>query len=93
VTAPKVPMQKVHFHLVLDAGLLTIDPLSFVLDQGKFSGNVRIDARQDIPNTAIDMHIEDVNLESIQIGAMKQSPLEGTSGRTLRVSRRRRLLA
>jgi uncharacterized protein involved in outer membrane biogenesis len=78
VTAPKVPMQKVHFHLVLDAGLLTIDPLSFVLDQGKFSGKVRIDARQDIPDTAIDMHIEDVNLGQFKSATMKQAPLEGT---------------
>jgi uncharacterized protein involved in outer membrane biogenesis len=78
VTAPKVPMQKVHFHLVLDAGLLTIDPLSFVLDQGKFSGKVSIDARQDIPATAIDMHIEDVNLGQFKSATMKQSPLEGT---------------
>jgi uncharacterized protein involved in outer membrane biogenesis len=78
VTAPKVPMQKVHFHLVLDAGLLTIDPLTFVLDQGKFSGKVRIDARQDIPDTAIDMHIEDVNLGQFKSATMKQSPLEGT---------------
>jgi uncharacterized protein involved in outer membrane biogenesis len=78
VTAPKVPMQKVHFHVVLDAGLLTIDPLSFVLDQGTFSGKVRIDARQDIPNTAIDMHIEDVNLGQFKSATMKQAPLEGT---------------
>lgn len=78
VTAPKVPMKQVHFHLVLDAGLLTIDPLSFVLDQGKFSGKVRIDARQDIPDTAIDMHIEDVNLSQFKSASMKQAPLEGT---------------
>jgi uncharacterized protein involved in outer membrane biogenesis len=78
VTAPKVPMKQVHFHLVLDAGLLTIDPLSFVLDQGKFSGKVRIDARQDVPNTAIDMHIDDVNLSQFKSATMKQSPLDGT---------------
>jgi AsmA family protein len=78
VTASKVPMQKVHFHLVLDAGLLTIDPLSFVLDQGKFSGKVRIDARQDVPDTAIDMHIDDVNLAQFKSATMKQAPLDGT---------------
>lgn len=78
VTAPKVPMKLVHLHLVLDAGVLTIDPLSFVLDQGKFAGKVRIDARQDIPDTAIDMHIEDVNLSQFKSAAMKQAPLDGT---------------
>ena len=78
VTAPKVPMKLVHFHLLLDAGLLTIDPLSFVLDQGKFSGKVRIDARQAVPDTAIDMHIEDVNLSQFKSASMKQAPLDGT---------------
>jgi uncharacterized protein involved in outer membrane biogenesis len=78
VTAPKVPMKAVHFHLVLDAGLLTIDPLSFVLDQGKFAGKVRIDAREDPPDTAIDMHIDDVDLSQFKSASMKQAPLDGT---------------
>src|SRR4029077_4716644 len=37
VAAPKVPMKEVSFHLILDDGLLAMDPLSFDLDQGKFA--------------------------------------------------------
>jgi len=77
VRAPKVPMKEVSFHLVLDNGLLTMNPLSFVLDQGKFSGNVQIDARQDIPVSDIDMHIDDVDLSQFKSATMRQAPLEG----------------
>jgi uncharacterized protein involved in outer membrane biogenesis len=78
VTAPKVPMKKVSFHLVLDNGRLTIDPLSFVLDQGKFAGNVHIDARAQVPETSIDMRIDDVKLSQFKTAAMKTPPLSGS---------------
>ncbi len=77
VGAPKVPMKQVNFHLVLDDGVLTMDPLSFVLDQGKFSGRVQINARNDVPVSDIDMHIDHVDLAQFKSAAMKQAPLEG----------------
>jgi uncharacterized protein involved in outer membrane biogenesis len=77
VTAPKVPMQEVNFHILLDDGLLTIDPLSFVLDAGKFSGRVQIDARKDVPATTIDMRIDKVDLGQFKSAAMKQPPVQG----------------
>jgi AsmA family protein len=77
VTAPKVPMKEVSFHLVLNDGLLTLDPLSFVLDQGKFAGKVQIDARKDIPVSDIDMRINDIDLSQFKSAAMKQAPLQG----------------
>jgi uncharacterized protein involved in outer membrane biogenesis len=78
VTAPKVPMKEVSFHLILDNGLLTMDPLSFDLDQGKFAGRVQIDARRDVPQTAIDMAIDGVDLSQFKTKAMTQPPLSGT---------------
>jgi uncharacterized protein involved in outer membrane biogenesis len=78
VTMPKVPMQQVSFHLLLDDGLLTLDPLSFGLDSGTLSGKVQIDARQDMPVTHIDMRIAGVDLSQFKSAAMKQAPLEGT---------------
>jgi uncharacterized protein involved in outer membrane biogenesis len=78
VTAPKLPMKKVAFHLVLEQGLLTLDPLSFVLDQGKFTGSVRIDARQDVPESSIDMRIDNIDLSQFKSATMKQPPLQGT---------------
>ena len=77
VTAPKIPMKEVGFHLVLENGLLTIDPLSFVLDAGKFSGRVQIDARQAIPVTDIDMRIDKVDLGQFKSAAMKDAPIQG----------------
>jgi AsmA family protein len=78
VTAPKVPMKEVTFHLILADGVLTINPLSFVLDQGTFAGSVQIDARSDLPESNIDMRIDDVDLSEFKSATMKQAPLQGT---------------
>ena len=78
VLAPKLPMQSLNLHVVLDNGLLRIDPLSFVLDQGRFSGTVQIDARKDIPQSSIDMRIEDVNLGQFKSATMKEAPIDGS---------------
>jgi uncharacterized protein involved in outer membrane biogenesis len=78
VTAPKIPMKEVSLHVVLDRGLLTLDPLSFTLDQGKFSGKVQIDARKDIPIAEIDMRLENVDLSQFKSASMQQAPLQGT---------------
>jgi len=78
VTAPKVPMKEVTFHLVLADGVLTINPLSFVLDQGKFAGSVQIDARTEIPESNVDMRIDDVDLSEFKPATVKQAPIQGT---------------
>jgi len=77
VVAPKVPMKDVAFRVVLENGLLTIDPLSFGLDAGKVSGKVQIDARQDVPVTHIDMRIDDVDLGQFKSASMQEPPLQG----------------
>lgn len=74
----KVPMQKVTFHLVLDNGLLRLDPLAFVLDQGRFHGSVQIDARNSVPVSDIDMRIDDIDLSQFKSAAMKRAPLQGS---------------
>ena len=78
VKSPKIPMKKVSFHIVLDNGFLTVDPLSFVLTQGRFAGSVRIDARKDMPETAIDMRIDDVDLSQYKTAKMTEAPLSGS---------------
>jgi uncharacterized protein involved in outer membrane biogenesis len=78
VNMPKVPMRELNFHLFLDNGLLTLDPLSFVLDAGKFSGKVAIDARHDVPVSSIDMRIDAVDLGEFKSATAKQAPLEGS---------------
>ncbi len=77
VRAPKLHTTKVDFHLVLNNGILTLEPLRFALDQGTFSGSVRIDARSDIPQSAIDMRIADVDLGQFKTAKMTDAPLSG----------------
>jgi AsmA family protein len=62
VTTAKLPMKKVHFHLVLDDAKITLEPLAFTLPQGQLSGNVNIDARGATPQTSLDMKLENVDL-------------------------------
>lgn len=78
VMAPKLPMKQVDFHLQLQDGLLRMDPLAFVLDAGRFSGHLAIDARQDVPQTAIDMTIDHVDLSQFKSASAKEPPLQGS---------------
>ncbi len=78
VSAAKMPMKEVNFHLLLTDGVIKIDPLSFGLESGKFAGSVSIDARRDVPESAIDMRIEDVDLGQFKSAAAKAPPLSGS---------------
>jgi hypothetical protein len=77
VDMPKFPMKNVSFHVLLDGGVISLDPLSFILDQGSFSGSVRIDARGNVPASAIDMRMADVNLAQFKTVKMTEPPLSG----------------
>jgi AsmA family protein len=85
VVAPKMPMKEVRFHLLLNGGMLKIDPLSFVLDSGKFAGNVTIDATKDVPESTIDMGIDDVDLSQFTSAKLKQPPLQGSMSGRLKI--------
>jgi len=78
VVAPKLPMKQVDFHLQLHDGVLLMNPLSFVLDAGKFAGSVKIDAHQNVPETTIDMGLHDVDLGQFKSASAKQPPLDGS---------------
>jgi AsmA family protein len=78
VIIPKIPLKQVSFHLVLDKGVLTLDPLAFVLDRGKFAGTVKIDARKNVPESTIDMRIADIDLSQFKSAAMSSAPLTGS---------------
>ena len=86
VITPKVPLKQVSFHLVLDRGLLTMDPLAFVLEQGKFAGTAKIDVRNNIPITTIDMRIENIDLSQFKSAAMASAPLTGSLEGRMRLS-------
>jgi len=77
VSASKMPMKKVHFHLNLDNGKITLDPLAFQLPQGEFSGMVVVDAQGATPKTNIDMKLSNVDLAQFKPKSGKEAPLEG----------------
>jgi AsmA family protein len=85
VVAPKLPMKEVRFHLLLNEGVLKLDPLSFVLDSGKFAGNVSIDAAKDVPESTIDMGIDAVDLSQFTSAKLKQPPLQGSMSGRLKI--------
>jgi AsmA family protein len=77
VTASKIPMKKVHFHLSLDNGKIVLNPLAFQLPQGEFSGAVAVDARDATPRTTIDMKLSNVDLAQFKPKSGQAAPLEG----------------
>ncbi len=78
VITPKLPLRQVSLHLLLDKGVLTIDPLAFVLDRGKFAGTVKIDARKNVPESTIDMQMTNIDLSQFKSPAMTSAPLTGS---------------
>jgi AsmA family protein len=85
VLAPKVPMKEVNFHLQLVDGRIKIDPLTFVLDEGRFSGSVDIDARKDDPETSIDMSAENIELDQFKSATQSQAPIQGSMAARLKI--------
>ena len=76
VQTAKVPLRQVAFLLKLDHALMTIDPISFVLAQGRVAGTVKMDATHDMPEVALDARISDVRLSQFH-PKNGQPPLEG----------------
>jgi uncharacterized protein involved in outer membrane biogenesis len=77
VASGKFPLQHVRFHLLLNDGVLSMDPLSFALTQGQFAGTVRIDASTAVPESDIDMRLANVDLSQFA-SAGNNPPLRGT---------------
>ena len=77
VTTTKMPMNKVRFHLILDNGKIALNPLTFALPQGEFSGTVTIDAQGSTPQTSIDMKLSNVDLAQFKSKSGKEAPLDG----------------
>jgi uncharacterized protein involved in outer membrane biogenesis len=65
IAAGAVAMRDLRVQVGLDHGLLTIDPASVDLSQGRLQGMVRIDARRAVPMSAIDLRLSGASLASI----------------------------
>jgi uncharacterized protein involved in outer membrane biogenesis len=77
VISSKIPLRHVQFHLLLDNGVLRLDPLSVTLPQGQLAGRVQIDASKDVPQSDIDMNLERVDLAQFKPASAADSPMEG----------------
>jgi uncharacterized protein involved in outer membrane biogenesis len=77
IKTPKLPMKEVQFHLLLDDGKLSFDPLAFTLPEGQFSGSVALNARSAVPVTDIDMRMQNLDLSQFKTGSSSTPPLTG----------------
>ncbi|MDB5454780.1 MAG: AsmA family protein [Caulobacter sp.] len=89
VNAPHLPLRKVSLDLVLDHGVLTLDPIAFTFSRGDLAGKVRLDARPATPRTELDLRLTNAKLEdfiplktdgkpAIEGGVMARAKLTGT---------------
>jgi AsmA family protein len=78
VKSSQVPFTGVVLALRLTDGVLALNPLRFTLPQGTIAGTVRIDARDKIAKTELDVHVSNVQLEQMKGKSMPQPPLAGT---------------
>jgi AsmA family protein len=66
IDAGSLPLKEVAFRVKLDEGVLSLDPFAFEMPQGRLSGQVRIDARKNVPAVHIDLRIKDIQLEQLK---------------------------
>jgi AsmA family protein len=69
------PLTGLHMHIGLEGGVLKLDPLAFGFTRGKLSGSLKVDARGDVPVTAVDARITDIHVEQFIQG--KDKPVAG----------------
>jgi AsmA family protein len=77
VQTQKIPIKAVTINLTLDHGLLIADPLDFDLPLGKLAGRIRLDTRADSPQVAVDMRLNDIQLDQFKGKTASQAPLGG----------------
>ncbi len=77
VAGAKLPIRALSFDLALDHGVLSIDPLSVNLPQGRLAGSIRLDARRATPVTGLDLRLTNARLETLVAARGGASPIEG----------------
>ena len=66
VQTDRIPFKSVNFHVLLNDGVLKIDPLIMTLPQGKLAAAVTVDARDKIATSTIDVRVSDVKLDQFK---------------------------
>lgn len=77
IATPSVPLTKVAVDLTLENGLLTVAPLRFGFPQGQVDGGLRLDARQDVVASAVDLAIRGIDLGKLAAEAGQAGAIEG----------------
>lgn len=77
VKSTSLPLRHLSLKLVLDHGLLTLDPIAFGLPHGDVAGKVRLDARRATPVTRMDIAVTNVRSEDVLPKVQGQPPMEG----------------
>nr|WP_233198552.1 MULTISPECIES: AsmA family protein [Luteimonas] len=62
INAPSLPIDDMDAHLVLDAGMLRLDPLNFGVADGDIRSTIRMDAREDTIQTRLQATVRRVEL-------------------------------
>ena len=66
IESGSIPFKQVAFRVKLDEGLLTLDPVTFEMPQGRLAGEVKIDARAAVPKVHLDVRIKDIQLDQLK---------------------------
>ena len=75
ITSRDFPLRSLDTHISLRDGVLNLRPLAFGFIQGKLSGSLRVDARNDLPVSSLDARITDIRAENFIKGGDK--PIQG----------------
>ncbi|PBJ82523.1 AsmA family protein [Lysobacteraceae bacterium NML93-0399] len=62
INAPNLPIEDMDAHLLLEAGLLRLDPLNFGVAGGNIRSTIRLDARQDTIDTRLTASVRRIDL-------------------------------
>lgn len=69
------PLRGLSTHISVENGVMRLSPLAFGFTQGKLSGALSIDARQQVPVTSVDARITDLHIEHFI--KSEEKPLSG----------------
>lgn len=65
INAPSLPIDDMDAHLLLDNGLLRLEPLNFGVADGELRSTIRMDARQSVIRTRADVAIRGLSLPKL----------------------------
>lgn len=73
----RISLHAIEARMTINHGEVVVAPLSAEILQGKLSGNLRLDARKDMPAAVLDLKITDLQLAQLDPASSGQPPLEG----------------